>query len=145
MQAIAEVMTRDVQVISPQDSVRLAASLIDGLDVGALPVCDGNRLVGVITGRDIAVRATATGMSPDTTRAEQAMSTDLRWCHEDQEVNAVMQQMSDAQIRRIPVVSRDRHELIGIAALGDLATTHSAMVDRTLDEISTLAQPDRSG
>jgi len=143
MQTISDVMTRDVSVIGPQENVRRAAQLMDELNVGALPVCDGRRLVGVITDRDITVRATAAGESPENMRVEQVMTDQVRWCYEDQTVDEVMQQMADTQIRRVPVVTRDTHELIGIVALGDLATKHSAQVDRTLEQISTPARPDR--
>lgn len=143
MQTVSEVMTRDVRVIGPQESVRSAAQLMDELNVGSLPVCDGKRLVGVVTDRDITVRATAAGEPPEGTRVEQVMSGQVRWCYEDQTVDEVMQQMADTQIRRVPVVKRDTRELIGIVSLGDMATKHSAQVDRTLEEISTPARPDR--
>lgn len=143
MQKIADVMTRDVRVIGPQESVQRAAQLMDELNVGSLPVCDGRRLVGIITDRDITVRATAAGQKPDEARVGDVMSAEVRWCTEDQVVDEVMQQMGDTQIRRVPVVERDSHELIGIVSLGDMATKHSAQVDRTLEEISTPARPDR--
>ncbi|HVL75319.1 MAG TPA: CBS domain-containing protein [Noviherbaspirillum sp.] len=143
MQKISDVMTRDVRTISPHDSIKRAAQLMDELNVGALPVCEGQRLVGMITDRDITVRATSAGESPEMVSVEEVMTDQVRWCTEDQTVDEVMQQMADVQIRRIPVLDRDTHQLIGIVSLGDLATKHSAQVDRTLEGISTPAQPDR--
>lgn len=143
MQTIAEVMTRDVQSISPQETVRRAAQMMDELNVGALPVCEGEELVGMVTDRDITVRATAAGQSPDDARVRDVMTDDVRWCFDDQTVDEVMQQMGSTQIRRVPVVEHESKRLIGIVSLGDLATKHSAQVDRTLEEISTPAEPDR--
>lgn len=143
MQTIAEVMTRDVQSISPQETVRRAAQMMDELNVGALPVCEGEDLVGMITDRDITVRATAAGQSPDNARVRDVMTDDVRCCFDDQTVDEVMQQMGSTQIRRVPVVEHDSRRLIGIVSLGDLATKHSAQVDRTLEEISTPSAPDR--
>lgn len=142
MQTIADVMSRDVRTISPQDSVRRAAELMDELNVGALPVCSDEKLVGMITDRDITVRATSAGESPNETVVEDVMTAQVRWCFDDQTVDEVMQQMGDTQIRRVPVIDHSTHHLIGIVSLGDLATRHSAQVDRTLEEISSPRQPD---
>ena len=144
MQTIREVMTPDVRTISPQESVQRAAQMMDELNVGAIPVCDGERLVGMITDRDITVRSVAAGQAPDSTCVADVMSTDVRTCTSDQEVDAVMHQMGDVQIRRVPVIDRASQRLVGIVSLGDMAAKHSAQVDRTLDEISTPAEPDRS-
>lgn len=143
MQRIFEVMTPDVKSISPQETVRRAAQLMDELNVGALPVCDGEKLVGMITDRDITVRATAAGQGPDDAHVADIMSGKVRWCFDDQTVDEVMQQMGDTQIRRVPVVDHDTHQLVGIVSLGDFATKHSAQVDRTLEKISTPAEPSR--
>lgn len=144
MQRISDVMTRDVTSIAPRESVRRAAEMMDELNVGALPVCDGKRLVGMITDRDITVRATSAGETPDDTKVADVMTDQVQWCFDNQTVDEVMQKMSDTQIRRVPVVDHDTRELVGIVSLGDLATKHSAQVDRTLEEISSPAQPDRS-
>lgn len=143
MQRIAEVMTRDVRSVSPQETVRRAAQLMDELNVGSLPVCDGQKLVGMVTDRDITIRATAAGQAPDSAHVSDVMSADIRWCFDDQTVDEVMAQMSDTQIRRVPVVDHDSRQLVGIVSLGDLATKHSAQVDRTLENISTPSEPDR--
>jgi CBS domain-containing protein len=144
MQTIQEIMTRDVQTISPQETVQRAAQLMDELNVGAIPVLEGDKLVGMITDRDITVRSVAAGQAPDATRVADVMSTDVRTCTPGQSVDEVLGQMGDVQIRRIPVLDEQSHQVIGIVSLGDVATKHSADVDRTLDEISTPSEPDRS-
>lgn len=143
MQTISDVMTRDVQSVSPQETIRRAAEMMDQLNVGSLPVCDGEKLIGIVTDRDIAVRATAAGRAPDEARVQDVMTDQIRWCFDDQSVDEVMQQMGDTQIRRIPVIDHNTRQLIGIVSLGDMATKHSAQVDRTLENISSPSEPDR--
>ena len=143
MQTIQDVMTRDVQTVSPQESVQRAAQLMDELNVGAIPVLDGDKLVGMITDRDITVRSTAVGQDPTSTKVGDVMSIDVRTCTTRQTVDDVLQQMGDVQIRRIPVIDEDSGKIVGIVSLGDVATRHSADVDRALDEISSPSEPDR--
>lgn len=143
MQTISEIMTRDVHTISPDETVRRAAQLMDELNVGSIPVCDGPKLVGMITDRDITVRATAAGMGPESTRVGDVMSTDVRTCYSTQNVDEVLSQMGDVQIRRVPVVDQASHSLVGIVSLGDMATKHSAGIDHALEEISSPSEPDR--
>jgi CBS domain-containing protein len=127
MQMVSEVMTRDVRFVSPAEDVQHAAQLMGELDVGALPVCEGDRLVGMVTDRDITLRSTAAGKSPQESRVEEVMSKDVRWCFEDQPLDEVMIQMADSQVRRVPVVTHDdQKRLIGIIALGDIATKTGA-------------------
>jgi CBS domain-containing protein len=144
MQQIAEVMTRGVTVVAPDDNIRRAAQLMDEFNIGAIPICDNDELVGMVTDRDITVRATAAGELPDETPVKDVMSTDVRWCFDNQQVDEVMDQMRGTQIRRIPVKNHVTHKLVGIVSLGDLATKHSAEIDRTLEEISSPSHPDRS-
>jgi CBS domain-containing protein len=141
---IAEIMTRDVRVIGPDRTVRDAARLMDEMNVGVLPVCDGRRLQGMITDRDITVRATAAGLSPDDTRVREVMSEEVWWCFDDDDVDHIVTLMSDHQIRRLPVVDHDKH-LVGIVALGDLATDQEDQASRALHRISTPSEPDRTG
>lgn len=143
MQTILDVMTRDVQTVSPQETVQRAAQLMDELNVGAIPVLDGGKLVGMITDRDITVRSTAAGQDPGATMVTEVMSTDVRTCTADQSVQDVLDQMADVQIRRIPVLD-DAGQIIGIVSLGDVATKDSADIDRALDDISSPSEPDRS-
>ncbi|MFP5391622.1 MAG: CBS domain-containing protein [Gammaproteobacteria bacterium] len=144
MQTIQDVMTRDVQRISPEESVRRAAQMMDEFNVGSIPVVDGEKLVGMITDRDITVRSTAAGQAPESTRVGDVMSVDVRTCYSNQTVDEVLGQMGDVQIRRVPVVDQDSHSLVGIVSLGDMATKHSAGIDHALEEISTPSEPDRS-
>jgi CBS domain-containing protein len=141
---ISDVMTPDVAVISPGSSVRDAARKMDQLNVGSLPVCDGGRLLGMVTDRDIVVRCAAFGSPPAETRIGEIMSRHVRWCFADDRVEEVENEMAAAQIRRMPVVDRDKN-LIGIVALGDLATSDAPGTRRTLRRISWPSEPDRSG
>jgi CBS domain-containing protein len=136
MQTIQDIMTRDVQCISPEQSVRRAAQMMDEFNIGSIPVCDGNKLVGMITDRDITVRSTAAGQLPESTRVGDVMSTDVRTCHATQLVDEVLDQMGDVQIRRVPVVDQASHTLVGIVPLGDMAMTHAAGIDHALEDIS---------
>jgi CBS domain-containing protein len=140
---IADVMTRDVRVIQPDRTVREAARLMDDMNVGVLPVCDGRRLVGMITDRDITVRSTAAGMAPDRHSVSEIMTDDVEWCFEDDDLDEIVEIMSRMQIRRIPVVDRGKR-LVGIVALGDLATDSEQHASRALGRISTPSEPDRS-
>jgi CBS domain-containing protein len=116
---ISETMTRDVQICSPDESIRAAARCMADLGVGALPVGEKDRLVGMITDRDIAVRGVANGSGPDTP-IRDVMSTDIKYCYEDQSVEEVARNMHDIQVRRLPVLNREKR-LVGIVSLGDLA------------------------
>jgi CBS domain-containing protein len=145
---ISEVMTRNVQTISPKDTVQHAAQLMDDLNVGALPVCDEEQLVGMITDRDITVRGVSSGLASDA-MVDQIMSTDVRWCFEDQSVDEVMRQMSNTQIRRVPVISHDdAQRLIGIVSIGDVTTKAdkdgAPFIEQTIKNISSPSEPDRS-
>jgi CBS domain-containing protein len=116
---VNEAMSRDVRVASPQQRISEAAKLMAEIDAGALPVGENDRLVGMITDRDIAVRAVAEGKGPDTPVSE-VMSHDIKYCYEDEELDHVSRNMADIQVKRLPVVNRDKR-LVGILALGDIA------------------------
>ena len=141
---VSEVMTREVEVISPDASLREAARKMDDLNVGVLPVCDGQRLVGIITDRDITVRATSIGESPDVTRVDEIMTGEVWWCHESDDVEEVALRMGEKQIRRMPVID-DNRMLVGIITLGDLATERAPGTRRALRKISEPSEPDWSG
>ena len=134
MQTIAEVMTTDVEVVRPEETLRDAARAMADLDVGSLPVCDGRRMIGMVTDRDITIRGVAEGKGPDAP-VRDVMTDDVVWCIDTDSVDEVLQQMSDAQVRRIPVVDKDR-QLVGIVALGDIALEEEDDVDETLRDIS---------
>ena len=135
MPNVSEIMTTDVQCVEPQDSLRHAAELMQEHDVGALPVCDGDRLLGMLTDRDITVRCVAQGLDADATTVSDIMSDDVSYATEDQDTEEVMRMMGDKQIRRMPVVDTDRH-LVGIVALADLALRQSGHIDATVRDIS---------
>lgn len=138
MKTIADVMSRDVTSVAPEDSIRRAAELMDDLDIGALPVTEDGRLVGIVTDRDITVRATAAGLGPEDTQVADVMTDDICLCYEDETLDDVMQSMRDVQVRRVPVVSRDKHTLVGIVALADVveSETDDSKTAQTLLEIS---------
>lgn len=139
-------MTRNVHFVSPQESLRQAAQMMDDLNVGALPVCDDGRLVGMVTDRDITVRGVSAGLSPEQTAVDAVMSTDVRWCFEDQALDEVIRQMASSQVRRVPVVTHDdARRLIGIVSLGDIATdSDPGRAGDVLGRISSPSQPDLS-
>jgi CBS domain-containing protein len=139
---VADLMTRDPQIIDPETTLQRAAELMDDLGVGLLPVCEDGRLIGVVTDRDITVRATAAGQRPGETKVAEVMTSDLRWCFEDEEVADAERLMRDAQIRRLPVLDQNR-KIVGVLSLGDLAAKGARDVRETLDVISQPAQPDR--
>jgi len=143
MPRVSEVMTRGVEVINPDDTLQRAAQLMDDLNVGALPVCDGDELVGMITDRDITVRAVSDGMDPTESRVSEVMTAQAYSCTEEQTTDEVMTQMGDLQIRRLPVVN-GHGDIVGIVSLGDLATRQAGHIDNALREISTPSEPDRS-
>jgi CBS domain-containing protein len=117
---VAECMTRDVQTVKADQPIQEAAQFMLRADAGSMPVCEGERLIGMVTDRDIAVRAVAQGRGPDTP-VREAMSEQVLCCYEDEEIEEVAMKMSDAQVRRFPVLSRDGDRLVGIVSLGDLS------------------------
>ena len=116
---ISELMTTEVERVSAEQTAREAASFMLRADAGSIPVCDGDRVIGMITDRDIAVRGVAEGRGPDTPVSE-LMSDGIICAHEDDDVQAVPQRMSEEQVRRMPVVDGE-DRLVGIVSLGDLA------------------------
>jgi CBS domain-containing protein len=133
---VAELMTADVEIIRPDDSLQTAARMMADLDAGILPVGENDRLVGMITDRDITVRAVAAGRNPEKTTVRDAMSDAVRYCFEDEDSEEVARKMGAWQIRRLPVLSREKR-LVGIVSLGDLVIGGSEEPAReALKEIS---------
>ncbi|MCT7377408.1 CBS domain-containing protein [Chelativorans salis] len=116
---VSEAMTRNVRTVSPDQSIREAAKIMAEIDAGVVPVGQDDRLVGMLTDRDLAIRAVAQGRDPDT-QVREVMTPDIKYCFEDEDTDHVAHNMGDQQIRRIPVVNRDKR-LVGILSLGDLA------------------------
>jgi CBS domain-containing protein len=141
---LRDVMTRDVEVIHPDATVEEAAEKMEALNVGPLPVCDGRRLVGMITDRDITVRAVAAGVGPGEARVRDVMTPEVAYAFEDQDVREAERIMQEQQIRRLPILDRDKR-LVGIVSLGDLAvdTDDADGAGETLERISEPARPER--
>ena len=116
---VSEIMTSNPEVVTPEQPIQEAAKLMLSADAGVVPVQEGDQLVGMITDRDIAVRIVAEGRGPDTP-VRDAMSEKPLFCFDDEDVDEVAIQMSNAQVRRFPVVSREGQRLVGIVSLGDL-------------------------
>ena len=119
---VSQILTREVETIRPDTTVREAAERMRSMDVGSLPVCDGRNLLGMVTDRDITIRITAEGRDAATTPVKAAMTPDVSFVFEDQDVQDAARIMREQQIRRLPVLSRDK-QLVGIVALGDIAQT----------------------
>jgi len=132
-----DIMTEEVVWVMPQTSLREAANKMKELDVGVLPVCNDQELVGILTDRDIVLRSTAEGKDPNNTKVAEAMSSKVEYCLEDEDVNKVAYRMEKKKIRRIPVIGHNRR-LIGIISLGDIATHGERRVAcKILEKIST--------
>ena len=116
---VSEAMTRDVRVANPGQTIRDVAKIMAEIDAGSMPVGEDDRLVGMITDRDIAIRAVAAGKGPDTP-VREVMSKDVKYCYEDEDLEHVAENMGDIKVRRLPVVNRDKR-LVGIVSLGDIA------------------------
>ena len=141
---LKEIMTRDVEVVRPDATLQEAAGRMKALDVGVVPVCDGEHLMGMLTDRDITVRATAAGRDPRTTRVRDVMTPDVVYCFEDQDVTEGQRLMQERQIRRLLILNRDKR-LAGVVSLGDLAVKASAdkVGGAVLERVSEPAQPKR--
>jgi len=131
---VKECMTRDVETISPEDSIQQAATAMAQIDAGILPVSENDRLVGLVTDRDIAVRGVGAGLRPDA-KVREVMSPEVRYCFDDAEVEDVLDNMADIQLRRLPVVNHDK-QLVGIVSISDLAFLETAEAGKALSDIS---------
>jgi len=134
---IQEVMTRNVECVEADALLKDAASRMEIFNVGSLPVCDHDQLVGILTDRDIAVRSIADGKDPRSTTVRDVMTPEIVYCFDDQGVEEAVQVMKENQIRRLPILDQD-NRLIGIVSLGDLANDFGdkEVVGRALDRIS---------
>jgi CBS domain-containing protein len=143
MNTVGDAMTPQPVSVTPSDSLQYAARLMDELNVGALPVCEGGELVGIVTDRDITVRATAAGLSPMTTAIDLVMTERVRTCSTEHSTAEALALMSTVQIRRLAVLDGGQR-LVGMVSLGDIAEQQHDGVDEALRRISTPARPDRS-
>jgi CBS domain-containing protein len=117
---VSEVMTRQVELTKPDDTIEQAAKLMAKIDAGVLPVADGDRLVGMVTDRDIAIRAVAEGKGPRDAKVRDVMTANVKYCFEDEDLDQVAKNMGEIQVRRLPVMNRDKR-LVGVVSLGDIA------------------------
>jgi CBS domain-containing protein len=138
MQKVSEVMSTDVQTISPDATIEEAAQEMRDGDFGLVPVVEDEELVGVITDRDIAIRAVAEGKDPSTP-VREVMSEGVVWVNEDDSVEDAARIMSEHQVRRLPVVDEERH-LVGIVSLGDFAVD-SSEIEPVVEALSDISRP----
>lgn len=134
---VSEVMTRDVKLVSPEQSICDAAKMMAECDAGALPVGENDRLVGVITDRDIAIRAVGEHMSPDTP-VREVMTPQVLYCFEDETVEHVAENMGEQQVRRLPVLTREKR-LVGIVSIGDVS--RKAKPNTAGKAVAAISQP----
>jgi CBS domain-containing protein len=143
---VSEVMTRQVEIVSPDASLQKAAAIMEAADVGSLPVCEGRRLLGAITDRDIVIRGVATGASPVDMLVRDCMSDEISYVYEDEDVEAALERMEALQVRRLVVLDREKN-LVGIVSLGDIAieprATDAEHLGEAITEISEPSFPDK--
>jgi CBS domain-containing protein len=136
---VKDIMTRDVKVIRPDAKLKDAARMMDDINTGALPVCDGDKLVGLITDRDIIIRSIAAGEDPNQTPVSHSMTAPIEYCYADQDIHEAARIMKEKQIRRLVVLDRDKR-LVGVIALGDLAAAGSGgdrdVITEVLERVS---------
>ena len=141
---LKEIMTPDPDVLSPSTILKAAARKMRDLDIGIIPVCEGGRVQGMLSDRDITIRATAEGLDPCNVEVENVMTPDVVFCFEDQDVKEAAELMKHEQLRRLVVQNRDKR-LTGIVSLGDVAVKYkgSVLCAETLDHVSRPASPAR--
>ena len=132
---VSEAMTREVRIATPGQSIREVAKIMAEIDAGAMPVGENDRLVGMITDRDIAIRAVGEGKGPDTPVREVMSTEQVLYCYEDEDLDHVAKNMSEQQVRRLPVVSRDKR-LVGIVSLGNLAQKEGRSANKAVKGVT---------
>jgi len=138
MQRLKDVMSRDVKLVAPETTIREAAQQMRDGDFGMLPVAENDRMIGAISDRDIAIRAIADDKGPATT-VREVMSEGICWAYEDDSIEQAATIMSERQVRRLPIVNRDKR-LVGIVSLGDFAVD-SADIEPAAEALSGISQP----
>ena len=137
---LSEIMTRDVVVMQPDDSLQSAAKKMRDRNIGFLPVCDGEDLLGVISDRDITIRALADGMDVNIMLGRDLMTSPAIYCFDDQDISEAAKIMEENQIRRLVVMGREDKRLVGVISLGDIARNESA--DRSGQVLQKVSEPD---
>ena len=138
---LSEVMSRDVQIANPDDTLAEAALRMSDHGVGALPVCNGRKVLGMVTDRDLVVRGIARHLDPETTQVQRCMTEGVQWCFDDEDVEAAARKMAEHQLRRLIVVDRDKN-LVGMVALGDVARASDDRVSG--DTLESISEPSLS-
>ena len=136
---LSEIMTRDVAVLQPDDSLQFAAKKMRDRNIGFLPVCDGEKLIGVLSDRDITIRALAEGMDVNIMLGRDLMTAPAIYCFDDQDVSEAAKIMEENQIRRLVILSREEKRLVGVVSLGDLARNETT--DRSGQVLQKISQP----
>jgi len=136
---LKEIMTQDVELIHPDDSLQTAAQKMRDRDIGFLPVCDGDRLIGVVSDRDIIVRVIAEGRDPKAMMGRNLVTAPVIYCFEDQDVDEAARIMQENQIRRLVILNRDKR-LVGVVSLGDLAMNRPP--DQSGEVLQSVSEPD---
>jgi CBS domain-containing protein len=136
---ISEVMTREVRMVGPDHTIADAAKLMAELDAGVLPVANSERLVGMVTDRDIVIRGVAAGLGPKA-KVSEVMTDDVKYCYEDDTCENVAKNMGEIQVRRLPVLSREKR-LVGIVSIGDLAVTMGPDGEAIGDTLAGISRP----
>lgn len=138
---LSEVMSRDVQIANPDDTLAEAALRMSDHGVGALPVCNGRKVLGMITDRDLVVRGIARHLDAETTQVQRCMTEGVQWCFDDEDVEAAARKMAEHQLRRLIVVDRDKN-LVGMVALADVARAASDRLSG--DTLESISEPSLS-
>jgi CBS domain-containing protein len=136
---LKEIMSKDVQVIHPDETLQMAAQKMRDHDIGFLPVCEGDRLVGVVTDRDLALRGVAAGINSKAMLGRDLMTSPIIYCFDDQDVDEAAKLMEEHQIRRVAVLSRNDKRLVGIVSLGDIANNGSK--DISAEVLQSVSEP----
>jgi CBS domain-containing protein len=132
---VSEAMTREVRVATPGQTIRDVAKIMAEIDAGSMPVGENDKLVGMITDRDIAIRGVALGKGPDTPVREVMTTEQVLYCFEDDEIDKVAKNMGDEQVRRLPVVNKDKR-LVGIVSLGNIAQNEAKAVNKAVKGVT---------
>ncbi len=139
---LKDVMNRQVETISPEVTLREAARKMDEINIGALLVCDGDRIIGIITDRDIVIRSVSEGLDVNTTRVRDSMTSPIVYAYDDQTVDDAVQIMEKEQVRRLPILNRDKR-LVGIVSISDIATetADQKLVGEVLRKVTIATKP----
>ena len=141
---VREAMTKDVRLATPGQSIRDAAQLMSECDAGILPVGENDRIVGMISDRDIALRAVAKGLGPDTPVRDIMTTEKVLYCFEDDDVDDVAKNMGEVKVRRLPVMDRDKR-LVGIISIGDVSKQETRAAGKSMEKITGKGGPHDQG